>query len=69
MKRNALSSSAKPMKTTVYNSLDLIVRPHKKTKNPAKPQNIAKNAGSANRAKGRINVSQETSMNKDAEIQ
>ena len=53
----------------VYNSLDLIVLPHIKTKNPARPQNIAKNAGSANKVKGKIKISQEISINKDAEIQ
>ena len=64
-----LPNSAKPIKRTEYNSLDIIVFPQINTNKPANAQKIAKNAGKPNRLKGNNKICHEISTNREAEIQ
>ena len=64
-----LPNSAKPIKRTENNSLDMIVFPQINTNKPAIAQKIAKNAGKPNRLKGNNKICHEISTNREAEIQ
>ena len=69
MSNTERSNSDILIKRAEYIILDSAVRPHLKMKTPAKPQNKDKKAGSANKLRGNIKISNDISTNKDADIQ